>query len=261
MSALDAGRTNVLKHAEHRSDTGLVVVGAVRAVGEVLKDGGDAQDHQRQGGHDADDPHKAAERLGKKREGLEQGAHGDGERAVLARLPEHGHIRSQRGRVERVLVRRVVVSHDDDGAGALHDHGAGTLVERHDVLAAGRRPEASKKVVPQVLEDEQRDRSGHKHEANGGENGHTDASQNNAQEDQGIQHGRHDAAEGLRVELLDARLDVVLTHEVGDGLGCLELLLAAGRTDARLFVEVVHVVMCHGHCEDPFEQSSKGNFV
>ena len=134
-------------------------------------------------------------------------------------------------------------------------------MERDDVLAAGRRPEVGEKVVPQVLEDEQRDGRGHEHESDGGKRRHTDAGQNNAQENKGIQRGGHDAAEGLRVELLDARLDVVLAHEVGDGLGCLELLLAAGGADARLFVEVVHVVMCHGHCEGPFEQSSKGNFV
>ena len=103
--------------------------------------------------------------------------------------------------------------------------------------------------MPEVLEDEERGGADGEHKADDRKHGNTDAPEHDAHEHQRIQKGGHGAAERLCVELLDTRLDIVLAHEVGNGVGRLELLLAAGGANAHLLIEIVHVVVCHGHCE------------
>ena len=249
VDALQAGGAHVLEHAEHGCDAGLVVVGTVGAVGEVLEHAGHAEDGEGQRGEDADNPHEAAEGLGEEREGLEQHAHADHEDAVLGHAPDQRNVGRHRRGAKHVLVRGVVVGHDHDGAVALDDVGAAGLVEGHDVLAARGRAKRRDEVMTEILEDEERGGTDGEHKADDRKHGNTDAPEHDAHEHQRIQKGGHGAAERLCVELLDARLDIVLAHEVGNGVGRLELLLAAGGANAHLLIEIVHVVVCHGHCE------------
>ena len=249
VDALQAGGAHVLEHAEHGGHAGLVVVGAVGAVGEVLEHAGHAEDGEGQRGEDADDPQEAAEDLGKEREGLEQHAHADHEDTVLGHAPDQRNIGRHRRGAKHVLVRGVVVGHDHDGAVTLDDVGTAGLVEGHDVLAARGRSKRRDEVMPEVLEDEERGGAYGEHKADNRKHGDTDAPEYDTHEHQCIQKGGHGTAERLCVELLDTRLDIVLAHEVGNGVGRLELLLAAGGANAHLLIEIVHVVVCHGHCE------------
>ena len=128
-------------------------------------------------------------------------------------------------------------------------------MEGDDVLAAGRRAERRDEVVAEILQHKERSGADREHEAERGEHRHADSAQHDTDEHQHVEHRGHGPAEGLRVDLLDAGLDVVLPHEVSDDVRRLKLLLAPGRADAHLLVEVIKIVMCHGHCEGPLEES------
>ncbi len=247
VSGLLAGRLDLLKHAEHRGHAGLVVVGAQGAGREVLKEAAHAQQKQGQRTQDADDPDKAAEALGQKTQDLDQSAEGDAKHAVAADLPQQRQVLGNGSRVQGVLVRRVIVGHDHDGSGALLDLLAATLVESDDVLAAGRGAQARNDVGTQELKDKQG--RGHRdHEkADRGQDNNADTSQKDTQEDENEQASRDKVGKLGSIKLLDLRLDAVLAHQAGDGLRRLKLFLATRRSNADLLVQVVHIVVCHGH--------------
>ena len=80
------------------------------------------------------------------------------------------------------------------------------------------------------------------------------ADENHAEKARHGEKGRRETRDEGSVELLDAGLNVMLAHEVGDDLGGLELLLAVRGGDADSLVEELKVVMCHGHAKHPFHK-------
>jgi hypothetical protein len=97
-----------------------------------------------------------------------------------------------------------------------------------------------------------------KHQQDGGHHCQNDAERRDARTRQDCTHERqreenapNHAPEAWGIEFLNVDVHVMLSHEVGDGLGGLELFLAVGRGDANLVLQVVHIIMCHGHAVHP----------
>ena len=247
VSGLLARRLDVLKHAQHGGHARLVVVGAQRARREVLKEATHAKKQQGQRAQDANDPNKTAEGLGQEAQDLEQGANSHAQDAVAAGLPQQRQVLGHRGAVKRVLMRGVVVGNNHDGSGALLDLLAAALVERNDVLATRSRAQIRDNVGPQKLKDKQGRRHRYQEKPDGGKQHRANTRQENPQEDEDQQRGGNEVRELTGVELLDVGLAAVLAHHVGDGLGRLEFFLATCRSDSDLLVQIVHIVVCHGH--------------
>ena len=152
-------------------------------------------------------------------------------------------------------MRGVVVGDDDDGADALLDQRALALVEGNHVLAARGGAELLHKVIAQVASHKGRHGERHQHKADDGQRHGANAHQQHAHKEHGKQNLVHDAAKGLGVKLLDGRLHAVSAHDVRDGLCGLVLLLAVCRSNPDVLVELVQVVMCHGHAVRPFGKS------
>ena len=249
------GGADVLKDAQHGGHASLVVVGALGAGGEELHNAGHGKEQQRKSGDETKHPQDAAEGLGQEGHDLEEGGHGHGQHAPLAEAPGHGQVRREGRGVDGVLVRGVVVGDDNDGADALLDQRALALVEGYDVLAARGGAELLHKVIAQVASHKGRHGERHQHKADDGQRHDTNAHQQHAHKEHGKQNLVHDAAKGLGVKLFDGRLHAVSAHDVRDGLCGLVLLLAVCRSNPDVLVELVQVVMCHGHAVRPFGKS------
>ncbi len=243
----EAARADVLEHAEERRHAGLVVVGPKRAGGEALVDGASGQHEAGDGDEDAKDPQGDAGPARDEGEGLDERA---GRGHVGAGLGERGQEREvgrYGGGVEEVLAGGVVVGHDDDAAAALGHLRAGRAVDRDHVLAAGLGAKRGRGLPAKGPQERQDGRDGREDEAREREREKADAGDQHADEHDDGKEGAAQTGQQGRVELLDARLDVVLGHELGDGLGSLQLLLAVGGCDVDSLVEEVEVIVCHCH--------------
>ena len=112
-------------------------------------------------------------------------------------------------------------------------------MHRDDVLALCLGAKRKAGGTSKEAQDRDRRRSDGKDEPDQRKGEHPHAHQHHAHERRGGEQRRHQAGYDGGAELLDARLDVVPLHELGDDLRSLELLLAVGRGDRDLLVEEV----------------------
>ena len=255
----EAARADVLHHAQQGRDGGLVVVGAERAGRDALVDAARGEKDAGKGGDDADDPQRQARGRGNEAHDLHEGADGNDVAAQRRRLHDEGEVRREGGRVEEVLPRGVVVGNHDDGTVALRDERPARPVDCHDVLAARGRPEGEGRCTAEQAQDGEKRRDQREHEANDREHDDPEPGDEDSQEHEHRENRRNEAGERRGVKLLDARLHVMVAHQTRDGLGGLQLLLAVGGSDSDPLVEIVEIVMCHGHTGNPFAESLETN--
>ena len=247
---LIARRADVLKDAEKRRNRGLVVVRAQRAGRELLIDAIRAKRYKRNGQQDAGNPENRAKGCGQEGERLEQRTKGDRRNKPLERLSKHGYVAGEWASVQETVVRRIVVGNNDDWPVALGDQLARGMVHRNHVLAACRRAKLGEKVPTNSkdIKNEQDARNQCQYDS---QDRDARAREDDPHKHQHEKHAPHKASAAGSIELLDVNVDVMLLHEVRNSLSRLELLLAVRRGDANLVLQVVQIIMCHGHAVRP----------
>ena len=139
----------------------------------------------------------------------------------------------------------------DDGTVALGHERTGRLVHGDDILAARNGPEVLEDVVAEVVENDDRDGADRKQAADEGKGQAADTGDEGADENDDEQERIGKSSERGRVELLGLHLDAMLAHELGDGGGCIELLLAVGRGDVNVVGQILKVIMRVRHDGSP----------
>ena len=239
---------HVVEHAQHGRHGGLVIHGAARVRGKAAGDERHAPGKQRKRGDDANDPEGAAEGGRQEEQNLDERADGVDDDAVRSRGGNHLLDGGNLGTGEEVDTGRVIVGQDDDGTipGSVLALG---LVEGHHVLAVRAGTKLPQHVLATIRHGKQGNGSGAEHQPQHEGRGAAQADEHHSHK----QHGHHDTGrqspQRRHRELLHLRVEPMGRENARQGLGAVELFLAAGRSDADLGVEVIEVVF---RCAHPF---------
>ena len=244
-------RTDIVEDGEQSCDGSLVVIRAIRAVAEAGCNIGDSKKGRDQGGEDAEEPEDPSRDRRKEAEKLHEGGNRNAVEAIDADSIGTG-IEACHPLVRnyRVDARRVIVGDNDDGTVALHDLGAGLGMECDDILALDDRAHLRKRRAP-CMDHEEQDSAG---DCDNDTDKADDAAE--ACKDEAEEHGKSDdrlcgLGSCRRAEFLDLRVHPMVCHDLRDGLGSLQLLLAVSRRDAYLLIQVVQIFVRLGHMYAP----------
>ena len=182
------GGTHHVHHAQHCRKRGLVVVRTRRAGCKLLIDGRDSHRQQRKRRQNAHDPEYVPKAFWKKAHQLYQRADRDDHRAIERRALQRGLVPCNLGAAQQVLVRAVVMSHNHDGAVALHHKRAGGAVHADYVLAATPRANVAQHVTAGKLHGKQHEGSRHKNEAHRAGDGPQKPRQQNTHKHNYVKH-------------------------------------------------------------------------
>ena len=243
--------THLVEHPKHRRKGGLVVVRALRVGREALVDSVHGQHEQGQRSQDGDDPDEAAEASGKESQQLHEAADAGNAQADGRDGAERGQIARNRRAAQQAHARSVVVRHDDDGAVALHHQRTLGAMHAHHVLTACDAGKAQEKVVAEAPEQKQRGADEGDTSANRAGDRSAEAREDDAHEQKRVQDAVGHPARSRRVELLDARIEPMLIHELFQKSCSLKFFLAVRRGDPDAAVEIVDVVTRSGHAVYP----------
>ena len=147
-------------------------------------------------------------------------------------------------------MRGIVVRNHDDGSVALGNKLSCGMVNGNNVLAACRGPELREEPPANAKGVKNKDDTRHQCQDNA-QARDARARKDNPKEHEHEKNAPHKASKTGSVKLLEVNVDVMLLHKVCNSLGCLELLLAVCRGDANLVLQVVQIIMCHGHAVRP----------
>ena len=244
-------RTDIVENGEESCDSSLVVIRAIRAVAKAGCDIGDSKKGRDQGGEDAEEPEDPSHDRRKEAEELHEGGDRNAVEAIDANSVGTGiEACHPLVRNHRIDARRVIVSDNDDGTVALHDFGAGLGMEGDDILALDDRAHLRKQRAP-CMDHEEQDSAG---DCDNDTDKADDAAE--ACKDEAEEHGKSDdrlcgLGSCRRAEFLDLRVHPMVCHDLRDGLGSLQLLLAVSRRDAYLLIQVVQIFVRLGHMYAP----------
>ena len=245
--------TNTFKHAEHRSDARLVVVGTegVRQ-NEEVQQGAHAPHHQNGTSDDAKrgeerlEAHGNRQHLHEQGEDLDDDAHVD--RTGQVRLhPRDGRL------AQKVGTGRVVVGDDHHRASLLAGGGgSGGRMARNHVLARTGKAQAAVRLdaetaVKQIQHTDDR----HEHEHDGGDRAAEQHTHNREHGGQAHQRSETEVAVPGVVEALLHGLKAMLMEDARHDRGCVALLTRSCRGDLIFLREVAHGFLGVGHTGVP----------